>query len=274
MRITAYLLLLLSALMFSCNSNGEDSDPGIGDSPQPDVVGHLLDGGRISAVSLFCLEKGVIYYDNWYNYYLKTKTLKGYENMELIFLIDMNGSTYKSEDTEEMKAIEKLAEKYEKDKSAFIVKDYREKNAVKETVGWPDLLTAYTNGEVSITCDKPLYGEMPGVNLSKHFNISAASQCLAVGSETPYLLYTLGEQLPQTMDGYFPKGVWLQPEYCLEFQSKPSEKYDSLTFYLTVPMLIEGITDNALRQYKGETSGKVLKERVFKAECLIKFDWE
>lgn len=290
-----YLNMLLFALAFaglaSCQSNEEetengqievqDEQTGVEDGQAEvniDGTGLLLDGGEISGVSLYCLEKNRTEFgEQWQDYYAKTKTVKGYSEISLDIKVNRDAPGYYTTDTAEYRAISQLEAKYYKEKTAFIVDEmesYRRSSIPGKMAAWPDFLTAYINGEVVITCDKVLYGEEPGTNLSGHFNVLSGTQCLPVGVDNPSLLYNYGDQMPTLLSEYLPTGAWLQPDYWLEFDNQPSEKYDNITLHLTFPLLIEHSRDYAVALYKGNNSDMKYTERVFNADCSINFDWE
>lgn len=276
------LCILFGTTLFSCQS----------DEPGPaevdiDPKGSLWDGGQISGIGLYCIEKkhpilGEMSYDD---YYRMTKTVGSYSDFYLQLEFKERGHDAPSADDVQIIIIQ---EDYEKSKSSFIVTEFdkfRQKN--QRDAEWPDLFTAYTNGIVSITCDKVLYGEEPGTNLEKYFNVNrfyaeddlfveyARSRCLPIGIENPRMLYNFGDDIPTDMDKFFVKGTWLQPKYYLQFKELPTERFDELTLTVTFPMIREHVWDYAVAKYRGEdiTTAK-LTEDVYKAECQIKFEWE
>jgi len=256
-----FLCILFGVGLISCQSD-ENEEP-ITPLPYTSPEGYLLDGGLISDVNLTLTGK-----------YKKTNIVKDYADLWLLVEFDMNAPRYQSDDVNEMTAINNLEKEYHKERSAFIIEAYREYNSVKfQEVGWPTLFTAYTNGEVSITCDKTLYGEEPGTNLSEHLSVISMIECLPVGVVDSKLLYSFGDEIPTKMSKLFVNEAWLRPEYYLEFINQPSEKYDELTFYLTMPVILEHTRAYAVAKYKGKEFDSLYSESVFKAECLIKFDW-
>ena len=272
-----FLCVLFGLSFYSCQS----------DEPGPaevniDIKGHLWDGGEISGINFYCIEKYNSHIgEPHYQYNPRVKTLKNYSDFYLQLEFNRNAPFYQTDDADEMVAIGKIEGDYEKSKSLFIVEEYekyRHNNQRDEQ--WPNLFTAYTNGEVSITCDKVLFGEEPGTNLDKYFNVNKGltdldSRCLPVGIENPRMLYNFGEEIPSDMDKFFVKGTWLQPQYYLQFKDLPTEKYDELTLSVTFPMIREHVRNYAVAKYRGETvTSPKLTEDVFKADCPIKFEWE
>lgn len=268
----SYLFCMLFGMtLFSCQS--DESVPL--EFPAP-VIGLVMDGGEISDISLYCIEKnnphiGEIYYE----YNPKVKTLKNYSDFDLLLELNRNGGYYHSDDMGEMNSIGKYELDYIKSKSLFIVEDYKRYRFEEKDLPWPDFFAAYTNGEVSITCNKRLFGEEAGTNLEKYITVNMACQCLPTGIEAPKMLYKFGEEIPSEMNKFFVKGTWLQPKYYLQFKELPTEKYDDLTLTVTLPMIREHVRDYAVAKYRGETITKAkLTEDVFKADCQIKFEWE
>ena len=237
------------------------------------IEGTLLDGGEISGVSLYCIENNAsMVGQQWYEYYAKTKTVKDYTEFKLYAMLDRDAARYTTDDASEMASIAKLESEYYADKSSFILDAYKNYEN-SQSIEWPVLFTAYVNGEVTITCDKTLYGITPGSDLSKHFTISSKSSCLPVGIENPKLLYTFGEEMPTDMSELFVKESWLQSEYYLQFAGNPTEKYDELTLYLTIPATVEHSRDYAVAKYKGTAFESKFSDTSLKAECTIKFNW-
>ena len=274
-----FLLYALSGLvLFSCQGNELD-----GPLPGPAPTRLLGDGGTVSGVNLYCIEKHNSHIgEPYYLYYSRVKTVESYSDFYLQLELYQNaGLYYQSDDIEEMGSIEKLELEYYKRKSAFIVEDYENyRNETKSSMVWPELITAYTHGEVSITCDKALFGEGPDTNLNKYFMVNKGltdmdSKCLPIGIDSPRLLYRFGEEIPSDMDKFFVKETWLQPKYYLQMKELPTERYDSLTLYLTFPMIREHVRDYAVAKYRGkDITAPQLTEDVFKAVCPIKFSWE
>ncbi len=266
MKKTTIILLccMLTAVFSACESESDD----VGNSPMPDREGLLIDGGRISKVGLYCLEYNPVY-DSWSSYYPKVKTLNDYSDIASFCLwLHDERWVYTTDNLEEMMAITSLEEDYCRKKSSFILDVYKQKNKP----GWPDFYTAYTKGEVTITCDKTLFGEAPGTNLTQHFVIYDNGCIIPTGVESHELGYISCGDPTTLMSERFPVGVWLQPKYTMQFQTFPEEKYDSMTLRLTMPLIIEHTTEYAVETYKGKNPTPKFTEEVFTAECPIKFN--
>lgn len=279
-----YFNILLGIL--SCVSLLACSDDNsIGNSPPLYSTGFLWDGGGISKVGLYCIEKDSLHrfhFSDEVGYVAKTKTIGDYSDMLLYISIhscyysDRLLSRYGITNKAEREKISKLEKEYYKTKSALLVEDLDSfANHSRETVGslWPAFFTAYVNGEVTITCDKPLYGELPGTNLGKYFDVISLGGCLPVGKESTKLLYHFGQKLPTDMEELFPQEAWLVPYYELHFKELPSEKYDNLTLHLSFPMTIEHSLDYVVSQYNGRGFSRYT-ETVFEADCPINFNWD
>ena len=280
-KTASYLLCCMLAASFSaCDCDDNPVEP----APVPNLVGTMVDGGTISKVGLYCLKDEPMY-DAWFNYYPKVKTVEDYSDISsLCLLLHDDQWTYTTDNVEEMMAITSLEDAYFKKKSSMIVEAYEQYKAsdfyrnadryhdTRHLWGWPEFFTAYTNGEVAITCDKTLFGEAPGTNLASHFVIDGYQGCMPVGVESPELRYDFFDEQPVMMSECFPMGVWLQHQYMVHFQTYPAEKYDDITLSLTMPLMIEHIRDYAVAAYRGSSQLPQFTEQVFKAACTIKFN--
>ncbi len=275
--IVSLILCSLVCLLYqSCNK--EETEANDFSKVNAPTEGTLLDGGEISSISLFCIENNKsMNGEPWYEYYPKTKIVSDYGSFKLILMLNRNAAVPLSDDINERTAIAKLEEEYDREKSLFLV-EYRRKYMQDHQVElpWPVLFTAYTNGELSITCDKRLFGQQPGTNLSSYFAVSSQSPCIPIGVETPEILYIYDFREPMTIEApaLFMKETWLQPEYGLTFAKQPDEKYEELTLHITLPVLKEHVRDVAVSKYKGTSGSQKFTEAVYRSECLIKFNWK
>ena len=150
------LFLFAGICLLSCQN--DELEKGITSEIVLPREGLLLDGGRISDISLYCLELEKPHIgEQWWEYYPRTKTVKGYDAFKLLLFPHTNAPQYNSDDREEMDAIKKIEEAYYKEKSMFILEAYNEYNKTGVT-GWPDVFTAYATEDITITCDKVLFG--------------------------------------------------------------------------------------------------------------------
>ncbi len=256
-------LFLLTWMCLSCENSEIETlgHKGIGNSKYVSTEGTLLDGGSISGINLYCLEKNAV---------------QDYNAFQMRLIVNRDAPQYTSDDISVMHSIGRIEKEYNKEKCTFILDDYNEykKNTPGFTKGWPELFTACTNDEVTITCDKMLYGKKPGTNLNSFFSIIPyGCDCMPVGLEKAKLLYRFTDELPTVMSEFFVVGSWLSIGYNLMFASEPSEKYDELTFYLSLPVTKEHVWDYAVAKYHGKELASMYSEAVYKAECKIKFAW-
>lgn len=292
-RIIFVLGCLLPYLTFvSCSKDENDADIMPSDVENTEVpegyyvdpTGMLIDGESISRVGFYCLEKNPASpWGVWFEYFPKTKTFTDYSEMYFcLWLHDGNGRSYWENTIENYNTFGLRLRDYYMSKTSFIVdalKKYLEEapdDDARMKVRGPDgLYSAYTNGEVTLTCDKTLWGEAPGTNLSKYFmTYGDYPSCLVVGVESPRLLYGFGEEMPTTMDALFPDEAWLLYRNYWEMQTPPSEKYDELTFTLTMPVLIEHSRKYVYYQYMGMNLDSKYSEQTFTATCTMRFDWK
>ena len=275
--LTFFMLFGFAVSFLSCQKD-EDEIP---NPPyNPNYEGIRSDGAKISDINLYCLEKDVMSKGGsgvWFNYYPKIKTINDYANIQLLIMINDGNPLRKLDSEEENREIERMVKEYELAKTSFFMEaihKYVDTHKQQGNAYWSYFYSACVNGEVNITCDKTLFSEPPGTNLSKYFNIIAESHCIPVGLETPTLNYGFEDELPELMNDYLPNGVWLQPKYGLLFHSLPSEKYDSLNFHLTIPMTIENRWEYWISVYRGTPLDSKYIDRTFEADCLIKFKWD
>ena len=85
----------------------------------------LLDGGRISDISLYCIEKNdTTIGELWYEYYPKVKTVKDYNSFNLYLRLNRNAYVYNSDNKEEMLSIIDIELEYQRERSSFICDSY------------------------------------------------------------------------------------------------------------------------------------------------------
>ena len=238
--------------------------------PPPYVKGRLADGGRISEILLTTKQYS---YPNLYG-----ETISSYSELEMELDIRRSSKSSPLINPSNYDKINELQKEYILAKSAFIQDRYD--NAIK-TLGfgawnhqWPNLYTAYVNGEVTITCDKPLFGEEPGTNLSKYFRVIPRNSCMPVGVAEPYLLYDFGDSIPTNINELFAKEAWLHYIYNLFFEELPSEQYKDLTLRVSIPMLLECYEDYVVAEYIGQPLESKYREATFSRDLKINFDWK
>lgn len=253
----AWVALAMTTLA-ACDKD-EDNEP-VKEVPSLAPIGLMGDGGLISGIKL---SRNV------------DTPIGDYSSLHLRVEVEtINKYQPHPDDTEKMKeyyAVKNLTDDYYMEKTKFIRQDYQE---YEDRFSWPAFCTAYVNGEVSITCDKPLFGLEAGKNLSQHFKIVTSANCLPVGIEEPSLLYHFGDKLPDNMAEFFPMHAWVLYDYWLTPASVPEEEYEELTFKFTFPMIAEYSFKYHLSKYRGIDEELGRKEEVFQAECLVKFNWK
>ena len=260
----------LSALcLSSCQNDDDVPNSDVPDFPGPKLEGTLMDGGQISGIGFYCDDYSLRGDRTYKEHWAETKTVKDYGAFRLILDVEQEAGTYQSGDSAEMSAVRKYESEYCKEKSSFIIESYRKHGPY---AAWPELLTAYLNGDFTITCDKPLFGQQPGTNLSQHFTFTTVFPCVPVGVETPHFLYDYGESQNKTVSSIFVKGVWLTYRYYFEFTEQPSEKYDEITLHITMPIQKEHVSDIAAARYKTGEFAPKFSEVVYQADCQIKFN--
>ena len=240
---------------------------------QGEHIGLMLDGGGINGIDMYCVTNEIPKDD----YAVKTLTDYSYLNLN-VKLRYTGGNVYRPEFTEqqiqEWQDRVKMEHEYYKEKTLFIQQEYRSDTLHHYEWGWPHFFTAFVNGEVSITCDKTLFGLETGKNLGKYFSITAPTDCLPVGIENPYLLYGIGVEMPETVADFFQMESWILNKYWIKLTSIPEEQYDELTFKITFPMTVEHTCLYIASQYRGTNEELKRENKVFEAECLVKFNWE
>ena len=285
MKRSLFILVCSVLCMSLVSCNKDDDNVLVPDTPTDklfkDNTGLLLDAEGISSVGFYCIEKHpAVPTGVWFDYYPKTKTFSDYSEMAFCqWLHEPNGASYWENTIENYSIFDQRLWDYYKSKTSFIVdameKYYKEtpEEEAMRTAEWPDLCSAYINGEITLTCDKTLWGETPGTNLSKYFRRYGFLPCLVVGVESPRLPYKFGE-MPEAMNELLPQEAWLYYKTYWDFQTPPSEKYDELTFTLTMPVLMEHCRKIVYYQYMGMPLDSKYSDQTFTASCTIKFDWE
>lgn len=266
------LSVLVCLLCQSCH-NEEIEDIEVTENIPANRVGMLYNGGNIFKIRLECLAEyhTTMPSEEWLEYYCSTNTVPDYSSFCLRLSLGQRNTTI----CNTTMRLAKLKYEYLKEKTLFIYESY--KNYTPQPllgVDWPNLLTAYLNGELSITCDKILFGEQPGTNLISYFTASGSSGCIPIGIENPKILYDFGEEIPTEAPKLFIKETWLQQFYHLRFAKQPNEKYEDLTFHVSLPMIRENVDNIVVSKDKGTEPVNQFSEAVFTADCTIKFNWD
>lgn len=269
-----FMSVVFAACIVSCQKEDNEKNNGGSNIPGPELTGTMIDGTSLSSMGLYCLEKGVDNYGGmtWYEYYPKVKEVKGYEDIKLAIRFATDGlEEFAPEQKEDWPL---LVTKYAElcaEKTAFILEDFNV-NGKPNNLAWPELFSAYSKGQVTITCDKELFGLQPGTCLNRFFDIQGTSACLPVGIQSPTLLYGFGSEITKDVDVMFSEGAWLQgQEYWLEFNTIPSEEYADITLSLTFPITVEHLLNRAAAMLEGKTEGSFFSDKEFKADCVVRF---
>ncbi len=147
------------------------------------------------------------------------------------------------------------------------------KKSIKEGIHYPwiKFYTAYINGEVQITCDKTLFGKEKGENLAQFFDVVSDQLYMPHGIENPTLTYMLDKDVPKTVDKLLTKETWLEPSCIIKFDSIPEEKYNELTFRITIPIKMEHTYEYVMDKFKGREAELKTSEKTFYAEYKARF---
>ena len=278
--------LAVCLLLCACNKdeNEEGREDG-GNAMNMPVEGLMIDAGEIAGLQLYGLQKAVymsgfdipaVYRDE-----VKDKgelVFPDYQSIRLYAWFATGGYGL-IEDTAKATKILRMERDYYYHKTDFILEQYYNYYKLQRPVEWPLLFTAYVNGDVTLTCNKTLFEQEPGENLSQHFKVTPAYCCVPTGrGENPEMLYSFNdiEKLSTgiCMTDFFKKDSWMHYCYMIKFIDEPTERYDDITFTLTFPTTREHIRDYAINLYNGENKPMKLTDDTFTASFNAKFNWE
>lgn len=268
--------IVIGIVFASCQNDDQFLPEGIGiDIKRGDVL-ELIDGGKISCIKLYCLDESEhVYGENWWEKYSRTKVVKDYSDINLLINVEQNYSSVNifvnKEDNDEL---HRLRQAFYKEKCDFIVKYCKSHDTPERESVYPDLFSAYVNGEVRITCDKTLFGEKPGTDLKKHFTCISRDDCQVAGVLDPKILRGYGDPPAETLDQMLADEVWIGRSYFFRFSENPSEKYDKIILHLEMPVKAELVNDCLAAAYKGDSSASRYKDTVYHYDCKIMFDWD
>lgn len=282
MKKILYFTFAISVLLLSCNKDEKEEGKNFNDMP---LEGLMMDAGEISELQLYGLKKAVsmsgfdipaVYRDE-----VKDKgklVFPDYQSIRLYAWFIRHGYAL-IEDSAKSTKIIRMERDYYYHRTNFILEQYKIFNQRQTLTEWPLLLTAYVNGDVTLTCDKTLFGQEPGEDLSQHFIVSPTYGCVPIGrGDNPEMLYSFNdiEKLFTgiCMTDFFKKDSWMQYGYMIKFADKPSEQYSDITFTLTFPTTREHIRDYAINMYNGENKPMKLTDDVYTASFKAEFNWE
>lgn len=260
------ILLLVVFCLSLFSSCSHDSDDIISGCEHDTTFGFMISGDGILSLNLYSVSLGQTYRPG------TEAIVTDYASFQLLGLVKYAtlynlDARYKKYTNEQKCAMYDLEEKYWKNRSSFILDAFIEANGGLE---WPWFFTAYIDGDVTIECDKVLFGKEPGTDLSPYFRVKGKNSCLAIGRENPYMLYGFFDEKPTNMEEYLQKDTWLQATYMFYFDEVPQEKYDELTFTVTIPITREHVTKYITAQYLGKDEALKVTNDTCRSTCTVK----
>lgn len=242
--------------MLSCSDNDEGYN--IGNS-KPRPLGEMGDAGNINRIRVYCVDGNTAIYQSDADF-----VFDSYSQVRF-YIVPRTSSQHSTS----LNVVNAMIDYYVT-RSSFIIEEYN--NLLdKGEYGYPCFYSAYINGEVTLTCDKTLFGKEPGVNLSPHFKAWVASTCMPVGrNDDAYLLYGFDDEMPISMDDVFVMDAWMFAEYCITFLDTPEERYDELTFQFTFPLSREHVEVTMLARENGINTEMLVTDDVYATECTVR----
>lgn len=267
----------------SKSESGQQEEPFVPVTPPP-VFGMMFDAAEIKGMQMSCYMFNTAWksdasgLDGHYKYSVKQygEKFRNYKLVGIYVGVDRGGNGLSNDTTKIAKDINNLVWDWYYSKTDFMMEEWNKRNT---TDGWPLFFTAYINGNVQLSCDKGLFGQLPGEDLSPHFKVWPANiGCLPIGREKPEMLYGCEdhEQLQSgvPMPDFFKKDTWMQFGYLIGFMDEPTERYDEITFTLTFPASLEHVREFVTSKYKGENAPMRVTDTTFTASFKAKFNWE
>jgi hypothetical protein len=250
MRTKAFItcvVALVAICILSCDKD-EEQEPineVIGNSQQPCYYGEIKTADGITGLDLYVVENFQDFSDQPDN-----GPVADYSTFQILGEICQGtfqyiDSTYENNSSEIQTAVEYMRLGFGKERTRFIqdafIAAYGEP-VYKYLDKWPCLYTAYINGDITISCDRKLFGKEPGEDISQYFNVYGTAECVPIGRENSTILYNFEEQKPKAISELMQKDTWLQKYFYFYFREIPEEKYDTLTFKITIPITREHYT--------------------------------
>lgn len=267
-RILRFVLLSIIILSTSCSDDKGKLDYDL----MPDRFPELSPSEVIDSLKLTGIYADINGY-NGENY--TTRLCYDYENTYFELRVEYKGIRASDIGEEELYCMKAMAELGKEYTTPAMEKSYREYSHG----GRPYImfLTSYINGKVTMTCDKKLFGQEAGTDISSHFSLYYSSNpcmmCGVIGEEMPRMQYEWGEEMPTELDKFFLKGSWLQKEYLMKFRDIPEEKYDELTMTINFPLKDAKWYEYFRDKYRGNTPELKIEERSMSAKCKLTFIW-
>lgn len=236
----------------------------------------LIDGCKIEDIKLYCLNVNEhLYGEDWWEKFARTKVVKNYSEIELLVDVTENHSIMDVfEDSLTNKKLYNRRVAFYKEKCNPLTSDYARNIHSDFKYSLPNFFAAYINEEVRITCDKALFGEAPGTNLTKYFAPLNYAGCLPVGVLTTELVRGFSDAPAETMDQLLIDEAWLLNRYYFSFKVYPKEKYDNITLHLEMPVKKEYVNDYLASEWTKSEIVTRFVDTSYKSDCKILFDWE
>lgn len=153
-------------------------------------------------------------------------------------------------------------------RTAFIQKELEN---YKQEHPWFLYNTAYINGEVTVTCDKALFGKTSGENLAQYFNVESRALFTPRGIENTVLTCIFDEDAPKKVNEFFTNETWTEGVYILRFDSIPEEKYNELKLTVTMPLKLEHTHKYMLNKLKGIDEKVEMTDKTVSANFTARF---
>ena len=235
-----FILIALCACVFSsCEKEKvtEEVKTPLDFTPE-DPYGTMFDGGLLQTLNIDVSPSSYKHYSS------SDQTFDDYSAMGLLVEPEYSesavNSIYDYLSTEEATALNDSVYHYGRERTSFVQQALKN-NADARHYAWVPYGTAYINGDVTVTCNKTLYGKEPGENLAEYFNVRSYALYTIRGIENPVLTYILDEDVPKKVNEFFTNETWTEYEYTISFDSIPEEKYDEISLTMTMPLKVEHI---------------------------------
>ena len=270
MKTKTFILLALCFLaLLSCDKNEEESSNVliIGSRPE-DFYGLMLDGGYIHNLLIHVPPESEAYvihdpeapFDNYSTMQLKLDFEDSFDKEKFMEENRLNDREwYELKDT---------LKTYYRRRTAFIQKELENYDKNRQ---WFLHYTAYINGEVTVTCDKTLYGKASGENLAQYFKVEPKAWITPRGIEKTKLTCIFDRNSPKRINEFFTKETWTDVKYILRFDSIPEEKYDELKLTVTMPLKLENTHKYILNKLKGIDENVEMTDKTVSASFTARF---
>lgn len=284
MKILVLAIVAASLLLSACNKDeNEQSHDIILDAEQPPHEGTMMDAAYITKLELYIMDEEILWLSGFdipavyvKDYMRKNREplFSDYSSVKMYAVFEKNGNGIPNDTSQIAKDINDLVYDWFFSKTDFIMEQYRQSDIPSQ---WPLFFTSYVNGDVQLTCDKVLFGQQPGEDLSQHFKVTPQNYYLPAGREQPRVQYSFENQ-KQLLSGvpmadFFTKDSWMQRDYLIRFMEEPTERYDELTFTLTFPASLEHVREFCTSKYKGENAPMRVTDTTYTASFTAKFNW-